>query len=158
MSDRLLNSVRRLVRALVGQVGRYGRWEYRVQSVTATPPIKVAAVPAGASPYGPISNIKLWPGPDGSVAVPAVGSLVLLAFNEGRGSKPCIVGLDPDVPPTMVYVGNSPGQPVARVGDHITITSAQILAATMVAGSNPVTITTPLQGTITSGSAKVQAT
>lgn len=158
MADRLLTSLTRIVHALVGDGAVWSRWEYRVQSVTSTPPITVDAIPAGASPFGPISGIKLWPGTDGSVAVPAVGSLVELTFAEGDKGKPRIVGLDPDQVPTMVYLGNAPGPAVARVGDHITISSAQILAAVMVAGSNPVTITNPLQGTITSGSAKVQST
>ena len=60
MSDRLLTSLTRIVRALVGDGAVWSRWEYRVQSVTSTPPITVSAVPAGASPFGPISGIKLW--------------------------------------------------------------------------------------------------
>jgi hypothetical protein len=77
------------------------------------PPITVDAIPAGASPFGPISGIKLWPGTDGSVAVPAVGSLVELTFAEGDKGKPRIVGLDPDQVPTMVFVGNAAGEFVA---------------------------------------------
>lgn len=105
MSDRLLSSLARIV-ATFAPVLRFARWEYRVQVVSATPPITVDAIPAGASPFGPISGIKLWPGTDGSVAVPAVGSLVELTFAEGDPGKPRIVGLDPDQEPTMVYVGN----------------------------------------------------
>lgn len=157
MSDRLLTSLARLVDALAPRL-RFALWEYRVQTVTATPPITVDAIPAGASPFGNIAGIKLWPGTDGSVAVPAVGSLVMLTFAEGDSGKPRIVGMDPDQAPTMVYVGNEAAPFVARVGDHITISSGQILSAVMVAGSNPVTITNPLQGTISSGSSKVQAT
>jgi hypothetical protein len=164
MSDRLLDSFRRTVESLAPRL-RFALWEYRVQSVTATPPITVDAIPAGASPFGNISGIKLWPGSDGSVAVPAVGSLVMLTFAEGDAGKPRIVGLDPDQAPTMVYVGNQAAPFVARVGDQVEVSVS--------AGSSPgLIITAPngactvsvgpggykFTGTITSGSAKVQAT
>ena len=109
MSDRLLTSLARIAAALSPRL-RLMVWEYRVQNVSAAPPITVDAIPAGASPFGRITGIKLRPGPDGSVAVPAVGSLVDLAFAEGDAGKPRIVGLDPDQPPTMVYVGSVAGE------------------------------------------------
>jgi hypothetical protein len=118
MSDRMLSSLARIV-ATFAPVLRFARWEYRVQTVTATPPITVDAIPAGASPFGPISGIKLWPGPDGSVAVPAIGSLVELVFSEGDPGKPRIVGLDPDQVPTMVYVGNVAGGEFAALASRV---------------------------------------
>jgi len=158
MSDRLLTALTRIVKSLVGSSARLARWEYRVQSVTATPPITVSAVPAGASPFGPISNIKLWPGTDGSVAVPAVGSLVELTFAEGDKGKPRIVGLDPDQVPTMVYLGNAPGDFVAlaaRVALLQTAYNAHIHTGGTIAGNTGVPTVT---SAVSFGSAKVQST
>ena len=158
MSDRLLTSLTRIVRALVGDGAVWSRWEYRVQSVTATPPITVDAIPAGASPFGPISGIKPWPGTDGSVAVPAVGSLVELTFAEGDKGKPRIVGLDPDQVPTMVYLGNAPGDFVAlatRVAQLQTAYNAHIHTGGTIAGNTGVP-TVP--SAVSFGSTKVQST
>lgn len=167
MTDRLLSSLARIV-ATFAPVLRFARWEYRVQVVSATPPITVDAIPAGASPFGPISGIKLWPGTDGSVAVPAVGSLVELTFAEGDPGKPRIVGLDPDQEPTMVYLGNDVGLAAARTTDAVECTgaAASVLGGIIITAPNGAcTVTTgagptayKLTGTITGGSAKVQST
>jgi hypothetical protein len=130
-----------------------------VQSVSATPPITVDAVPAGASPFGPISGIKLWPGTDGSVAVPAVGSLVELTFAEGDKGKARIVGLDPDQVPTIVYLGNAPGEFVAlasRVAQLQTAYNAhKHTGVTTGSGTSAVTDT---PNATSFGSTKVQST
>lgn len=158
MKDRLLSNWRAILQALVGTLAPYAVWEYRVVSVdSATPPVKVSVRPTSdLNPFGPQAGMTLWPGPSGTVAVPQVGSLVRLQFADGSPTKPMIVGLDPSAAPTMVFVGEVAGPFAARVGDHITITQAQLTAAGAAAGSNPVTVVTPLQGTITSGSSKVQ--
>jgi hypothetical protein len=168
VSDRLQEAIRREILALVPQIKRFGRWRYRVQTVTSTPPILVSAVPAGESEYGPIDKIKLWPGPDGSVAVPAIGSLVVLTFAEGNAGMPMIVGLDPDAPPTMVYVGEDAGPFAARVGDDVVCDGVTPgvptgILITAPSGGGPCTVTTgsgptavKFTGDITSGSAKVR--
>lgn len=162
MTDRLLTSLARIASALSPRL-RLMVWEYRVQNVSAVPPITVDAIPAGASPFGRITGIKLRPGPDGSVAVPAVGSLVDLAFAEGDAGKPRIVGLDPEQPPTMVYVGGAVGLAAARQTDAISWNLTSVIAALIVApnGGGPCTLpagTVAITGTITGGSAAVQST
>lgn len=171
--DRLLDSITRIVKALVPKVTPFGTWQYRVQNTAfrASPwGVTIDAIPAGASPYGPISGIVLWPGPDGSVAVPAVGSLVRLAFAEGNPGMPMIVGLDPDQAPTMVYLGNAPGLAAARQTDAVACTGVSAgvptgIIVTAPSGGGPCVLSTgsgptayKLTGTITGGSSAVQST
>lgn len=57
-----------------------------------------------------------------------------------------------------VFLGDSTGtSPVACVGNKIQITAAQILAAGLTAGATAVTLSVPLEGTITTGASKVEA-
>lgn len=157
MSDRLLSALDRILTLLRPRLAFFATWEYRVVTATGTGPVTVDA--RAVSPLCPmpdLAGITLWPGPSGAYAVPAVGSRVRVAYVDGDPTKPCIVGLDPQAAPTLVYLSGT-GPAVARVGDTVTITSAEILAAGMVAGPNAVTITAPLQCQITSGSAKVFA-
>lgn len=169
MADRLLTSLRAIIRALAPSLAYYAVWEYRVVSVdTSTPPITISANPTGASPFGPQSKITLWPGPTGSVAVPQVGSLVRLQFADGSGTKPMLVGLDPSSPPAMVFVGSVAAPAAARVGDSVAVTGVSAAAPTGLiftapSGGGPCVVTSgtgptayKLTGTITSGSSKVQ--
>jgi hypothetical protein len=160
LSDALLDAFRDVVLALIPKLAYYVQWEYRVVSVSPGPPVTVSGLPVNpkcpiASPNG-TSDIVVRPGPCGCYAIPAVGSIVAIGFNDADPGKPYIAGMDPSANATAVFLSAS-GQPVARVGDTVTITSAEILAASMVAGSNPVTVTLPLQCKITSGSAVVQS-
>ena len=157
MTDRLRDAMAGILKALLPSLATYVKWEYRVVGTSPGPPVTVSASPVAAScPFGPQANITLWPGPSGAYAVPAPGSLVLLEFHEGSASKPSICGLDPNVPPVLTTLGGGM-VPVAREGDTITITALQFAAAGPSNSGGPVTIVTPIQGTITSGSVKVVA-
>lgn len=158
MSDQLLNALKSLLHGLLPDLRYAMVWEYTVISVTPGPPVKIEAIIADpTAPVMPnVENIVLWPGPSGCYALPALGSIVRLGFANGDATKPMMVGLDPNAAPTMVFLSGS-GPFVARVGDTVTITPTDISTAVMVAGSNPVTITKPLQCTITSGSMVVQS-
>jgi len=126
-------------------------------SVSGTGPVVISArAVAPSCPLPSLDRITLWPGPSGAYAVPAAGTSVRVAFADGDPTKPMIVGLDPASAPTMIYLG-APGPAVARVGDTVAITQAELTAAGAVAGGNPVTIATPIQASITTGSAKVQS-
>jgi hypothetical protein len=155
MSDRLKSAWEAINGALL-RLATYVRWEYRVQGVVPGPPVLISATPAGASPFGNLANITLWPGPSGAYALPPVGSLVLVEFHEGDPSKPSICGLDPAQVPTLTTLGGGTA-PIARVGDTVTMTPAQFAAGLPVAPSSggAVTSSVPMQATITSGSAKV---
>lgn len=109
MSDRLRVAWQQILTGLLPALATYVRWEFRVQSVNPGPPVLITATPVSAAcPFGQdqgLSNITLWPGPSGSYAVPAVGSIVLLEFHEGDPSKPSIAGLDPNQVPTLITLG-----------------------------------------------------
>lgn len=159
MSDRLRSAILTVLDSLLPRL-QYGFvWSYRVVFVSSTPPITIdARAISEDAPMPDISQMLLWPGPSGAVAVPQVGSRIRLAFADGNPAKPMIIGLDPEAPPTLTFLGGAIGSPVARVGDTVTITQTEINTAVMVAGGNPVTLTNPLLCQITSGSATVQAT
>lgn len=111
MTDRLQDSLETVLALLVPRVatalGVYGRWEYRVVAVKPGPPVLVSGNPVSTScPFGSLADITLWPGPDGSYAIPAPGSLVLVEFHDGSPAKPAICGLDPNVPPTEIVLGS----------------------------------------------------
>jgi len=157
MPDRLRTALEQTLTGLLPKLANYLRWEYRVLSVVPGPPVLISGVPVDVTcPHGPLANITLWPGSDGGYAIPATGSLILVEFHDGNPQKPAVCGLDPSSVPILTTLGGSVGaKPLARVGDTVTITQAEITAATMTAGGNPVMVTLPLQCLITSGSAKV---
>ena len=89
--------------------------------------------------------------------------MVDMAFAEGDAGKPRIVGLDPDQPPTLVYVGGAVGLAAARKTDAISWNLTSIITGLIVApnGGGPCTLpagTVAITGTITGGSSKVQET
>ncbi len=107
-------------------------------------------------PY--LKLVPVRPGVAGCEADLALGSFVGVMFMDADKDRPFIACFDDAdserfVPTSLALCGGSAA--VARVGDEITITQAQITAATMVAGANPVTVSLSLKGTITSGSPKV---
>jgi hypothetical protein len=110
MTDRLRDSVRRLVLAMLPELGNLGQWTYQVQAVTPGPPVLLSGIPVSPDcPYGPLANITLWPGPSGGYATPAAGSLVLVRFNDGDPRQPAVCGLDPNSFATSSKFGAAPG-------------------------------------------------
>jgi hypothetical protein len=115
--DRLQANIERVMELLLpkvmGQLACYAQWEYRVTVASIGPPVLVSGVPVDETrcPFGILSGIQVWPGAGGSPCLPAVGSIVLVRFNDGNPGKPAIVGTDPsvpaivpDVPPAKVSV------------------------------------------------------
>lgn len=135
-----------------------GVTEHRVGEIEGN---RLSLQPARASLGMPfLSRVPMWPGVGGAQTTPALGSRVLVGFIDSDPGRPYVAAYeDADgegfVPSLIELAGGTAA--VARVGDEITITGAQITTATMVAGANPVTVTLPLKGTITSGSSKVKA-
>jgi hypothetical protein len=113
VTDRLAQALEAIVNAILPSLAAYLQWEYRVVDVTPGLPVRISATPVETSgqfacPFGPQANIQLWPGPSGGYSTPVVGSLVLLAFNDGNPAKPRIAGLDPTTPPLGTKFGQSP--------------------------------------------------
>jgi hypothetical protein len=154
MSDRFVTAFRAILNALLPTLANFGHWEYRVTEVLPGPPVLISGVPVSVNcPFGNLARITLWPGPTGGYATPAIGSRVLVAFVDGDPQKPRIAGLDPNSTPVLTTLAGG-GPAIARSGDTVTITQAELTAATAQAGGNPVTIAAPLQCQITSGSTK----
>ncbi len=156
MTDRLREALESLVLSCVPELKYLGVWDYNVVSVSSGPPVTVDATTTDPT-LPDISGVPIRPGPDGGYAVPSPGDVVAVGFANPFNPvlrRPYVVALDPTSVPSLASLGGG-GPALARVGDHITISSAQILAATMVAGSTPVTVSTSLQGTISSGSSRV---
>jgi hypothetical protein len=148
--DRQLGDFDALARNAAPALTFFGLYEYSIQQVsgtliTATPTDTTLSLPA-------ISRMPLRiPFMSG---VLDVGDKILVQFVNGHPSRPQVVSADPGS--TQIDVGNQALAAAARVGNTVTITAAQILAAGMVAGITPVTVSNPLQGTISSGSAQVR--
>lgn len=157
MSDRLDSAINALFEAFLPRITYHLVWEYTVQATYTTgglPPI--SADLKSLNPAVPdLAAITLWAGPDGSVAVPAPGSIVRVGFANGDSTKPMIVGLDTTTPVTVYLAGGGPA--VARVGDTVQISASQWNAALPSNSGGSVTIANPMQATITTGSSKVRS-
>lgn len=101
-TDRGRAALEKLVALLLPSLAGYVEWEYQVIASTPGPPVKIDCIPNVSScPFGPLAGLTLWPGPDGGVAVPTIGKLVLVRFNNAR--RPVVCGLDPTDTPVLVY-------------------------------------------------------
>jgi hypothetical protein len=122
-----------LLPRVMGQLACFCDWEYRVVAVTpAVPgalPSFVSGVPVdvGRCPFGPLPQVPIWPGPDGSICVPKIGSIVVIGFHDGNPAKPAVKATDPTSPAIV------PDVPPAKV-------SVAGLLATFATGLNPGTL------------------
>lgn len=132
MSDREREALRDILDAMLPELVFMVAHSYRVRSATvaAGPPrqVKVTADYEGPRPglLPNVVNIVVWPGPSGSYAKPAAGSLVRVGFVDADPTKPAIVGLDPNVPPDEITLGEA-GDYVAlasKVADFLTAYNA----------------------------------
>jgi hypothetical protein len=109
-TDRLTGILRAVVQALVPKLAFYVQWEYVVTS--AAPNLGTGTVQVSgtaSSPDAPIptlANIDIWPDAGGTVAVPPMHSRMRVGFVDADARKPAIVGLDPLMPPTTVYMAS----------------------------------------------------
>lgn len=107
--DRMVTAIQGILDALLPTLAYYATYEYRVLAAlpVAVPPTPVLAgqsvtidcvaidPPVLATFPRELSNLTLWPGPSGLVAIPAVGSLVRVGFVNGSPARPFVAGLDP---------------------------------------------------------------
>ena len=132
--DRGRQSLERILLLLLPNLAAYITWEYVVLAATPGPPVILDLAPTGTTnPFGPLSNITLWPGPDGGVAVPTPGKRVRLRFTNGDKTKPEVCGLDPTDTPTVVYqfgaliqIGSSAAAPLATGPSYTAMLSALV--------------------------------
>lgn len=161
---RRLDSLRAVIEQMLPGLKYMGLTEYRVVTLEGA---RVNLQPVRVSTGMPdLRRVKVRPGLPGAKATLKLGSVVLVGFVDSSPSRPVILAFEDSEgdgwkPPKVELDANevvlaAGSAYAARVGDAVTITSAQILAAGMVAGGNPVTISTPLAGSITGGSSKVK--
>lgn len=129
-TDRLQSALRGINQALNPRQVFAMTWEYTVIDATPGPPTKIdcQVVDPETSAHLPqqLTQLVLWPGPSGAVAVPAPGSLVRIGFVNGDPTKPFVQGLDPNSKPLTVVVDASveaslgPSAPVVQLagGGH----------------------------------------
>lgn len=132
-SDRGKQALKSLLALLQPALAAYVPWTYRVLISRPGPPVTVDLQPVATdNPFGALSGVTLWPGTDGGVAVPTVGKLVIVRFNDAL--TPTVSALDPTDTPAIVY----------QYGGVVQIGTA---AAVPLAKATPVTILNDAIGT-----------
>lgn len=125
--DRLLASLREIIRERFPALAYAGVYEYAVQSVGLT---TVELLPTADVPFTSLPPLS-YPVSSYLITPLVVGTTCLVAFVNANPSRPVML---------------------PRVGDKIRITQAQMTAAVLVSPSGAVTSTSELQGTIGVGS------
>lgn len=107
-----------------------------------------------------LQRVYVRPGLPGCKATHKLGARVVVGFVDADPANPAVLNYEDaegaGFLPTLLELGGG-GAAVARVGDSVTITSAELTAAGAAAGGNPVTFTSDLTCKITSGSSRVQS-
>lgn len=171
VDDRALHAFRELVRAVLPQLALLGVWEYRVDvggssSVTCSPVDPSLGLPGGVV-------AQIWPSVLGEQVTIAPGQRILIAFINGDPARAVALAGDPSTRPTAATL-LGPGSAAARVGDSVaagtlawSAAGGGTIAVTYAPASGPPLVLTltgtaagpalvPVNGTVTSGSAKVQ--
>jgi hypothetical protein len=115
--DRGRVALEKLVNLLLPALAGHVQWTYQVLAVYPGPPVTVdLKAMAPNNPFGAtLAGVTLWPGPDGGVALPTVGKLVLVRFNDTV--TPAVCGLDPTDTPAIVYQYGG----IVKVGDETAV-------------------------------------
>lgn len=132
--DRIIDSIRRIIRSEFANYTYLGVYEYSIQSVDGSgdADTTIDALPTDTTLTLPgINKLPLKPSIIGATSKPVAGKLCLIMFVNGKQSKPVCISCEG--PADKVKIGTGPA--VARLGDSV------------LAG--------PWGGTITTGSTKV---
>jgi hypothetical protein len=152
-----LDSMRRIIDQLDPNRAFRGVTEYRVVTASGKRLNLQAVLASSGMPDLPLVPVRPGvPGADCSAA--ALGSRVLVGFVNSDPSRPYVAGFeDADgagfLPTSLTLLGGTAG--IVRVGDEVTISALQFAAASPSNGSGPVTITSPMKGSVSTGSSKV---
>ncbi len=136
MLDRLLSSIRSIIRAEFSAYRFYGIYEYSIDSTDGT---TVDASPVDTSIGLPhIAKVVLASDNIGSTSTPTVGKLCRIMFLNGSPTRPICVGCDGDAASIAIGATGSVslsggGLGVARLGD--TVLAGGIFAGTITSAS-----------------------
>lgn len=160
-TSRRLAALKALFDQLVPDFVYRGLYEYRVVTQNGNRlNLQCVRVSTGMPD---IANAFMRPGIAGGNMQPALGSRVLVGFVNADPTCPVVLAFeDPDGPgflPISLSLCGPNGNPVARVGDQVTVFLPPTLPATGTVSGNPfagtITVANPVTGVITGGSAKV---
>lgn len=151
VDDQILDAFRALVRAEVDRIGLAyaGVFGYTIQAVSGEPPdVLIDAVPNDPAIGLPdMVRVKMRLGSDGISSVPDTGIGCLVAFVDRDPAQPVIVSVD--------SLGVNP---IARLGDQVTVFLPPTLAVIGLVSGAPftgtITVANPVTGVITQGSGK----
>lgn len=167
-TSRRLSAWKALIDQLLPQLPYLGCYEYRVVTQNSN---RLNLQPVKVSTGMPdLANVMMRPGVAGANMQPALGSRVLVGFVNADPAFPVVLAFeDPDgsgfMPLTLTFEASTAialltgGSPVARVGDQVmsflppTLPVVGTVSGSLFAGT--ITVTNPITGMITQGSAKV---
>lgn len=144
MSDRLRSALSNVLDGLLPTLKYYVAWPYRVVSVTMTGavpavPVTVKVDATSIDPGMPdLMGIVVWPGPSGGLCVPAIGSLVRVAFIAGDPAQPMIVGVDPTAVQQSITLGDGSAASLLKTSSYTQLVSALTTLASSLASATSV--------------------
>jgi hypothetical protein len=161
-TTRRLDALARIFEALFPDLKYRGTYEFRVVTQDGE---RLNLQPVRAATGMPdLARVPVRPGMAGLRANVALGSLVLVTFVDADPSRPVVVAHDaPDAPgwmPLTLELGGPGALGVARVTDAIaagTLSFAPGPPAALTYNGIPVTVGTPIVGTVSAGSARIKA-
>ncbi len=156
-TTRRLDSWRRLLEGLDPDRKFRGVVEYRVVTVQGSR-LNLQPVRSGLG-MPELRRVPAWPGVPGCEGDVVPGSRVLVGFVDSDPSRPYVAAYEGSeglgfVPTELRLARGVAG--VARAGDPVEITAAQLSAAGATAGGFPLTLATSILASIKSGSTKVK--
>ena len=145
--DRIMDSVRAIIRAELPQLTYSALWQYQVSASTVIG--GVAYVDASSLTPGTVpdvTQVPVLPAIGGTLTVPAAGARVLVGFVNADPTRPVVLAMDPLAPVSVQLGGGATDKPalgaelgrVVRYGDQVTIPVAGAVAVGLLTQS-PVT-------------------
>jgi hypothetical protein len=160
--ERISGNLAELLTAIVKRVmdeRLLGRFRYRVVSMRADGRVDLQAVNK-SSGTPDMQYVSMWPGVAGTYAKLTPGAEVLVEFIEGDRAQPIITGFvgaqGPGFVPVKLVLGGTSGEPAARKGDSVALPLAAFTATIGTATVSGNITSWAADGTISTGSEKVE--
>lgn len=150
VDDRIMAALRSLIREEFPRLKFFGIYEYTIKSVSGSAPdVKISASPTDASIGLPdLVDITEQPSISGITSLPQSGLTCVVGFLNADPTRPVILGVE--------SLGVNP---VARLGDQVTVFLPPTLAVQGVGAVGPfagtITVFNPVTGVISQGSGQV---
>jgi hypothetical protein len=162
--DRLLLSIRQIIRGELVELSYLGVYEYSVVTVTNAstpmgPSCLIDATPVDPTvPVPPVSMAPVCPGLLAEAVVASEGMLCRVRFVNGKPSRPEVIGFIGGVDASGALMGPG-GSPAAYVNSSVTVAFPPLMQVAGTLGGVPfvgiLTITQAAVGVISTGSTKL---